>query len=218
MTNQDIFIHESAFVDEPCTIGRGTRIWHFSHVMAHASIGADCIIGQNVHIASNVTMGDRCKIQNNVSLYQGVCLEDHVFLGPSCVFTNIPNPRAEINRRSLYARTLVKKGATVGANATIVPGVEIGRYAFIAAGAVLTADAPDYALMVGVPARQTGWMSRHGHILKNPDPNGIMTCPESGWRYQQQADGIFTCLDYNENDPLPENQTKGEKPYDQFKA
>jgi UDP-2-acetamido-3-amino-2,3-dideoxy-glucuronate N-acetyltransferase len=196
------FKHESAFVDEPCSIGEGTKIWHFSHVMKGAIIGKDCILGQNVHIANDVVVGNNVKIQNNVSVYTGTIIEDYVFLGPSCVLTNVTNPRSEINRHSLYEKTIIRRGATIGANATIVCGVTIGRYAFIAAGAVVTADVPDYALMTGVPARQAGWMSRHGHRLKSPDENGIMKCPEGGYRYKEVEPGIFRCLDLDEEAPL----------------
>jgi UDP-2-acetamido-3-amino-2,3-dideoxy-glucuronate N-acetyltransferase len=196
------FAHESAYIDPPCEIGSGTRIWHFSHVMPHSRIGRRCILGQNVHVASEVIIGDNVKIQNNVSLYTGVVLEDDVFLGPSCVFTNIHNPRAEIVRRHLYEKTLVEKGATVGANATIVCGVRIGRYAFVGAGAVVTKDVCPYALMMGVPARQVGWMSRHGYRLPRPDYRGIMICPGSGMRYRETGPGRLECLDAVDSDTL----------------
>ena len=160
------FAHESSYVDEPCTIGEGTRIWHFSHVMKDTAIGRGCTIGQNVLVASGVRVGDGCKIQNNVSLYTGVILEDHVFCGPSMVFTNVVNPRSEVVRRDEYKTTLVKLGASIGANATIVCGTTIGRYAFIAAGAVVTHDVPDFALVVGNPARRSGWMCRCGIKLR----------------------------------------------------
>lgn len=160
------FAHESSYVDEPCTIGEGTRIWHFSHVMKDSAIGRGCTIGQNVLVASGVRVGDGCKIQNNVSLYTGVILEDHVFCGPSMVFTNVVNPRSEVVRRDEYKTTLVKRGASIGANATIVCGTTIGRYAFIAAGAVVTHDVPDFALVVGNPARRSGWMCRCGIKLR----------------------------------------------------
>jgi UDP-2-acetamido-3-amino-2,3-dideoxy-glucuronate N-acetyltransferase len=156
------FVHESSYVDEPCVIGEGTRIWHFSHVMRDSTIGRDCTIGQNVLVASGVRVGDHCKIQNNVSLYTGVVLEDHVFCGPSMVFTNVVNPRSEVPRKDEYRPTLVKRGATIGANATILCGVTIGRYAFVGAGAVVVRDVPDFALAFGNPARQRGWMCRCG--------------------------------------------------------
>jgi len=196
-------VHPSAYVDEPCEIGEGTKIWHFSHIMSHCKIGKRCILGQNVLVSPEVTIGDNVKIQNNVSLYTGVIIEDDVFLGPSCVFTNISNPRSQIVRRHLYEKTLIRKGATIGANATIVCGSTIGRYAFIAAGAVVTCDVPDYALMMGVPARQVGWMSRHGHRLGKPDSQGIMVCPESGLRYREVEPGVLRCLDLDESAPLP---------------
>ena len=190
--------HESAYVDEPSDIGAGTRIWHFSHVNAGARIGAGCSIGQNVVVLSNVTIGRGVKIQNNVSVYDGVVLEDFVFCGPSCVFTNVVNPRSEIARKSEYKTTRVRRGASIGANATIVCGATIGRYAFIAAGAVVRAiDVPDYALMVGVPARQMGWMSRHGHRLVERNAAGELVCPGSGWRYAER-DGQLRCLDHDE--------------------
>ncbi len=200
---QKYFAHATAVVDLPCQIGAGTKIWHFSHVMQDATLGERCILGQNVHIASGVRIGSNVKIQNNVSLYGGTEIEDDVFLGPSCVFTNVSNPRGQIVRHHLYEKTLVRRGATVGANATIVCGVIIGQYAFIAAGAVVTRDVPDYALMMGVPARRVGWMSRHGYRLSEPDEDGIMICPETGFRYQVSADDVVRCLDVREDQPLP---------------
>ncbi len=195
-------VHPSAYVDEPCVIGAGTRIWHFCHVMAGAVIGERCVLGQNVFVANGVRVGNNVKIQNNVSLYTGVELEDDVFCGPSCVFTNVINPRSQIVRHSEYQRTLVRRGATIGANATIVCGATIGRYAFIGAGAVVRSDVPDYALMLGVPARRRGWMSRHGHRLPAPDAQGIMVCPESGWRYREVEPGVLRCLDWPEERTL----------------
>ncbi|MBZ0206773.1 MAG: N-acetyltransferase [Flavobacteriales bacterium] len=174
--------HPTAVIDEGCTIGAGTRIWHFSHVMPGCVIGKDCNIGQNVVVSPDVKLGDNVKVQNNVSIYTGVECEDDVFLGPSCVFTNVINPRSAVNRRGEYLRTLVKKGATIGANATIVCGHDIGRYAFIGAGAVVTKEVPDHALVVGNPARRVGWMSEYGHKLEF-DEEGIAICPESGQRY-----------------------------------
>jgi UDP-2-acetamido-3-amino-2,3-dideoxy-glucuronate N-acetyltransferase len=199
----DFYVHPSAYVDVPCEIGEGSKIWHFSHVMPNCKIGSRCILGQNVHIASDVVIGNNVKIQNNVSLYTGATIEDDVFLGPSCVFTNILNPRSEIVRRHMYEKTLVKKGASIGANATIVCGATIGRFAFIAAGAVITRDVPDYALMIGVPGRQAGWMSRHGYRLGKPDAGGVMVCPFSGLRYREETRGKLICLDVEENSPLP---------------
>ena len=172
------FAHETAVVDEGCQIGEGTKIWHFSHIMSNCVIGEKCNIGQNVVISPEVVLGKNVKIQNNVSLYTGVTCDDDVFLGPSCVFTNVINPRSAVNRRSEYAKTHVGKGATIGANATIVCGHDIGAFAFIGAGAVVTKTVPDYALVAGNPARQIGWMSEYGHRLKF-DNNGLAECPES---------------------------------------
>ena len=211
------FVHETAVVDQPCRIGAGTKIWHFSHILKNAIIGESCILGQNVSVAGDVVVGNRVKIQNNVSLYTGVTIEDEVFLGPSCVLTNVTNPRAQVNRRSLYEKTLIRRGATIGANSTIVCGIEIGRYAFVAAGAVVAGDVPDYALMMGVPARQRGWMSRHGHPLDNPDADGVMVCPESGFRYREVEPGALRCLDLDEEAPLPKELASGEIPYGEFK-
>lgn len=196
------YVHPSAYVDEPSSIGTGTKIWHFSHVMPGARIGERCVLGQNVHIANDVTIGNNVKIQNNVSVFTGVELEDDVFCGPSCVFTNVINPRSQIGRHHLYERTLIRRGATIGANATIVCGATIGRYAFIGAGAVVRGDVPDYALMLGVPAVQKGWMSRHGHRLVTQDTSGEWRCPESGWRYREMQPGILRCLDWPEEQPL----------------
>lgn len=179
----DYSAHPTAVIDDGSTIGPGTRIWHFSHILPGCTIGADCNIGQNVVIGPHVSLGRNVKVQNNVSIYQGVECEDDVFLGPSCVFTNVINPRSAIVRRGEYLRTLVKQGATIGANATIVCGRSIGRYAFIGAGAVVTKEVPDHALMVGNPARRTGWMSEYGHKLKFA-ADGEATCPESGQRYR----------------------------------
>jgi predicted dehydrogenase/acetyltransferase-like isoleucine patch superfamily enzyme len=173
-------IHPSAVIDEPCEVGAGTRIWHFAHVLARSRIGRDCSLGQNVMVGPDVVIGDRCKIQNNVSLYKGVTLEDGVFCGPSCVFTNVNNPRAEVERKDEFRPTLVKRGATIGANATIVCGHAIGEYAFIAAGAVVTRDVPPFALMAGVPARRIGWVSHAGERL-----GADLVCPRTGRRYRQ---------------------------------
>lgn len=197
------FVHPSAYIDEPCHIGAGTKIWHFCHVLPNATIGERCVLGQNVMIANNVIIGNNVKIQNNVSIYTGVELEDDVFCGPACVFTNVINPRSQIVRHSQYQPTLVRRGATIGANATIVCGATIGRYAFIGAGAVVRGDVPDYALMLGVPAIQKGWMSRHGHRLSAPNSAGIMSCPESGWRYHEVQSRMLRCLDWPEDQSLP---------------
>lgn len=198
----DYYSHPTAIIDEPCEIGAGTKIWHFCHVMRGANIGSQCVLGQNVFVANDVIIGNNVKIQNNVSVYTGVQLEDDVFCGPSCVFTNVVNPRSQLNRKSEYQQTLVRRGATIGANATIVCGATVGRYAFIGAGAVVRGDVPDYALMLGVPAIQKGWMSRHGHRLQNPDSDGIMVCQESGWRYHEVSSGTLVCLDWSEDKPL----------------
>ena len=211
------FVHESAYVDEPVSIGEGTKIWHFCHVQSGAKIGERCILGQNVNIANDVVIGNNVKIQNNVAVYTGTVIEDDVFLGPSCVLTNVTNPRSQIKRHSLYEKILIRRGASIGANATIVCGITIGRYAFIAAGAVVAKDVPDYALMVGVPGRRAAWISRHGHILKNPDENGIMICPESGFRYKEVEPGVIRCLDLDEESPLPAELTEGKISYDEFK-
>ena len=203
MTDQPYYVHPSSYVDQPCEIGVGTRIWHFCHVMQGARIGRDCVLGQNVFIGSGVRIGSNVKIQNNVSVYSGVELEDDVFCGPSCVFTNVINPRSQVVRRDLYEPTLVRRGASIGANATILCGVTIGRYAFVGAGAMVRNNVPDYALMVGVPAVQRGWMSRHGLRLAQSDPGGVMICPESGWRYREIEAGVLRCLDWPEDEPLP---------------
>jgi UDP-2-acetamido-3-amino-2,3-dideoxy-glucuronate N-acetyltransferase len=181
MSDRDFFVHESSFVDQPCSIGEGTKIWHFCHVMKESVIGRNCSIGQNVLVSSRVTIGDGCKIQNNVSLYTGVVLEDHVFCGPSMVFTNVVNPRSEVSRKDEYKTTLVKRGASIGANATLVCGVTVGRYAFIGAGAVVTRDVPDFALVVGNPARRSGWMCRCGIKLTLRD--GTAHCGACGALY-----------------------------------
>lgn len=206
------FVHPSAFVDQPCSVGEGTQIWHFCHVMAGATIGRGCVLGQNVFVAGGVVVGNGVRIQNNVSLYEGTLVEDEVFLGPSAVLTNVENPRAAIRRRALFSRTLIRRGATVGANATIVCGVTIGRHAFIAAGAVVTRDVPDYALVTGVPGRQRGWMSRHGQRLLPAKGEARLTCPESGLRYALEG-GVLRCLDLDEDAPLPDDQREGSIAY-----
>lgn len=177
------FAHDTAVVDEGCEIGDGTKIWHFSHVMPNCKIGERCNIGQNVVVSPDVTLGTNVKVQNNVSIYSGVVCEDDVFLGPSMVFTNVINPRSAVNRRGQYARTLVKRGASIGANATIICGNNIGEFALIGAGAVVTKDVPPYALLIGNPAKQTGWISEFGHRL-NFDESGNASCEESGEKYR----------------------------------
>jgi len=211
------FVHESAYVDEGAQIGAGTKIWHFSHIMKGARIGERCIIGQNVNIDGGATIGSNVKIQNNVSIYTGVVVEDDVFLGPSCVLTNVSNPRSQVNRHSLYETTRLKRGCSIGANATIVCGVTIGRYAFVGAGAVVTKDVPDFALVFGNPGRQVGWMSRHGHRLDSPDSAGVMVCTESGYHYQEVEPGVLRCLDLDEESPLPVELSKGTKSYKELK-
>jgi UDP-2-acetamido-3-amino-2,3-dideoxy-glucuronate N-acetyltransferase len=176
------FSHPSAVIDEGCQIGDGTKIWHFSHIMTGCVIGKNCNIGQNVVVSPKVKLGNNVRVQNNVSIYEGVICEDDVFLGPSMVFTNVFNPRSAVSRKHAYMQTLVKRGASIGANATIVCGNEIGEYAFIGAGAVVTKPVPAYALVVGNPARQTGWMSEYGHKLTF-DQNGMAVCKESGEKY-----------------------------------
>lgn len=232
--DMNYFVHESSYVDDGAVIGDGTRIWHFSHVMKGARIGEGCTLGQNVNVAVDVTIGRNVKIQNNVSVYTGTVVEDDVFLGPSCVLTNVTNPRSQISRRNLYETTVIKRGATIGANATVLCGVTIGRYAFIAAGSVVTRDVPDYALVAGNPARKRGWMSRHGHALQNPDRDGVMVCPESGLRYRlttldfppaaplAEAPPTGTvrclrCLDIGEDDPLPPGLSEGRRGYHELK-
>ena len=211
------FVHETSIVDEGARIGAGTKIWHFCHISANAQIGRKCILGQNVFVADGVVIGNNVKIQNNVSIYTGTVIEDDVFLGPSCVLTNVTNPRSQIVRHNLYEKTILRRGATVGANATVICGVELGRYCFIAAGAVVSKDVPDYALMMGVPARQMSWMSRHGIRLGRPDSGGIMVCPESGYRYRELEPGVIRCLDLDEQAPLPADKAKGLISYDELK-
>ncbi|MBN1398745.1 MAG: N-acetyltransferase [Bacteroidetes bacterium] len=208
--------HESAFVDEPCTIGDGTKIWHFSHIQKGAVIGSNCIFGQNCNVANDVVIGSNVKVQNNVSIYTGTIIEDDVFLGPSCVLTNVTNPRSQVNRHSLYEKTVLKRGCTIGANATVVCGITVGRYAFIAAGAVVVKNVADYALIAGVPGKQTGWMSRHGHKLLF-DNSGIAVCPESGLKYKKAGENV-SCLDLSEDAALPDKLRQGIKSYDSFKA
>lgn len=210
------YVHPSSYVDEPAEIGKHTKIWHFCHVSKRVRIGEACVFGQNVFIGNDVHIGHKVKVQNNVSIYTGCKIEDEVFLGPSCVLTNVTNPRSQVNRQSLYENTLFRRGCSVGANATIVCGISIGRYAFIGAGTVVTKNVPDYALVLGNPGKQKGWMSRHGHLLKNPDNNGIMVCPESGYRYQESTAGLH-CLDLDEEVPLPDSLASGTETYDEIK-
>lgn len=209
------FSHETAVIDEGAEIGDDTKIWHFAHVCAEAVIGEGCSFGQNTLVSPGVIVGSNVKVQNNVAIYTGTVIEDDVFLGPSCVLTNVSNPRSQVIRRGLYEETLIRRGATVGANATIVCGITLGRYSFIGAGAVVAKDVPDYGFILGVPGRQKGWMSRHGHIL-NFDPAGKAKCPESGFQYELK-DGSVKCLDLDEDSPIPENLSVGKKSYDDFK-
>ena len=188
--NNSYFVHPTAVVDEGCEIGSGTKIWHFSHIMPGCKLGENCNIGQNVVISPDVVLGKNVKVQNNVSLYTGVTCDDDVFLGPSCVFTNVTNPRSAVNRRGQYAKTHVGKGASIGANATIVCGHDIGAFAFIGAGAVVTKTIPAYALVVGNPAKQIGWMSEYGHRLEFDNEN-IAICPESGEKYELKNELVF---------------------------
>ncbi len=190
----EYFAHETTVIDEGCQIGKGTKIWHFSHVMPDCTIGENCNIGQNVVVSPDVVLGNNVKVQNNVSIYTGVICEDDVFLGPSMVFTNVTNPRSAVIRRGKYEKTLVKKGATIGANATIVCGHTIGEYAFIGAGAVVTKDVPAYALLVGNPAKQKGWMSEHGHKLDFTRGN-TAACPESGICYRLDGGKVTRVID-----------------------
>jgi UDP-2-acetamido-3-amino-2,3-dideoxy-glucuronate N-acetyltransferase len=185
----DYFAHETAVIDQGCSIGVGSKIWHFSHIMPNCIIGENCNIGQNVVISPEVVLGNNVKVQNNVSIYTGVICEDDVFLGPSMVFTNVINPRSAVNRRGQYSKTTVKKGASIGANATIVCGHDIGRFAFIGAGAVVTKHIPDYALVVGNPAKQIGWMSEFGHRL-NFDVSGFAICEESNEKYKLEDNKV----------------------------
>lgn len=189
---RNYFIHKSSYIDQNVKIGRGTKIWHFSHILQGTKIGKNCIIGQNVMIGPDVSIGNGCKIQNNVSIYKGVTLEDDVFCAPSCVFTNVYNPRAFIERKREFLLTLVKKGATIGANATIICGVSIGKYAFVGAGAVVNKDVPDYALVVGVSAKQIGWICKCGMTLKNFAKNGTVGCKNCRSIYKLEKDKLIT--------------------------
>lgn len=208
-----VLIHESAWVDAPCSIGPGTRIWHFCHIQAGAIIGPGCSFGQNVFVGEGVSIGANVKVQNNVSIYAGCEIEDDVFLGPSCVLTNVVNPRSQVRRRDQYQRTLFRRGATVGANATVVCGVTLGRYSFVAAGTVVTRDVPDYGLVVGNPGRLRGWMSRHGYRLPDPDAEGLAVCPGSSFRYRLEGADRLRCLDLDEDEPLQDDGASGTRPY-----
>ncbi len=217
MDKKKYFIHESSYVDKDVVIGKETKIWHFSHILSGARIGNNCNFGQNVCISGDVKIGNNVKIQNNVSVYDGVQIEDDVFLGPSCVLTNVSNPRSEIVRKDLYEKTLIKKGATIGANATNICDVRRGRFAIIAAGAVVTDDIPDYVMVKGVPAKQIGWISRHGHRLIEKNKEGFFVCPESGLRYKEIS-GKLTCCDIDEDTKLPRAMSVGKKSYQHYKC
>jgi len=208
-------VHPSSIVDQGAVIGEGTAIWHFSHICSGAVIGKNCSIGQNVLVADKAVLGNGVKIQNNVAIYGGVTVEDDVFLGPSCVLTNVTNPRSQVSRKTLYERTLIRRGATIGANATIICGITLGRYCFIGAGAVVTKDVPDYGLVLGNPGKLSGFMSRHGHKLHFDDTNQAI-CPESNYRYERVGDEI-RCLDLGEDKPLPHELSVGLKTYNSFK-
>ena len=209
-------IHPSSIVDEGAVIGEGTAIWHFSHICAGAVIGKNCSIGQNVLVDDNAILGNGVKIQNNVAIYGGVTVEDDVFLGPSCVLTNVTNPRSQISRKTLYEKTFIRRGSTIGANATIICGITLGRYCFIGAGAVVTKDVPDYGLVLGNPGKLSGFMSRHGHKLHFDDTNQAI-CPESNYRYERVGDEV-RCLELDEDKPLPEELSVGSETYDSFKS
>ncbi|XOB65744.1 acyltransferase [Deferribacteres bacterium DY0037] len=213
----DFFVHESSYVDDDVSIGDGTKIWHFCHVLSGTSIGKGCTFGQNCVVGPNVQIGNNVKVQNNISIYEGLVIEDDVFLGPSCVFTNVTNPRSQVNRKTLYEKSILHKGCTIGANATVVCGIIIGRYSFVSAGAVVVSDVPDYALVMGVPGKFKGWMSRHGHVLKNPDAEGVMTCPESGFRYKEVEPMVLKCLDLDEEAELSADLSVGKVTYDDLK-
>jgi len=214
----DYYAHETAVVDEGAQIGAGSKVWHFAHVFGGAVIGPGCSFGQNTMVSDGVGIGRNVKVQNNVAIYSGTTIEDDVFLGPSCVLTNVSNPRSQVVRRGIYEPTLIRRGATVGANATVVCGITLGRYCFIAAGAVVTRDVQDYELVVGVPGKQVGWMSRHGHRLKF-DEGGLARCGESGFQYRQQMpDGVAVvrCVDLDEEAELPDQLSKGNKSYREY--
>jgi UDP-2-acetamido-3-amino-2,3-dideoxy-glucuronate N-acetyltransferase len=209
-------VHPSSIVDQGAVIGEGTAIWHFSHICSGAVIGKNCSIGQNVLVADNAILGNGVKIQNNVAIYGGVTVEDDVFLGPSCVLTNVTNPRSQVSRKTLYEKTLIRRGATIGANATIMCGITLGRYCFIGAGALVTKDVPDYGLVLGNPGKLSGFMSRHGHKLRFGE-NKQAICPESNYLYEKAGEGV-KCIDLDEDKPLPEELSVGSETYDSFKS
>lgn len=204
----DAKIFRTAVVDDGATIGAGTGVWHCVHVQHGAVIGENCVLGQNVMVATGAKLGNNVKVQNNVAVYRGVTVEDDVFLGPSCVLTNVTNPRSSISRKTMFEDTRIKRGATIGANATVVCGVTIGRHAMIAAGAVVTKDVPDYALIIGVPGKQRGFVTRHGHPV-NPAPGETAECPETKLRYALNESGELRCMDLDEDAPVPDDLTTG---------
>ena len=208
----DAKIFETAVVEDGATVGTGTGIWHCVHVQSGAIIGERCVLGQNVMVAGGAVLGNNVKVQNNVAVYAGVTVEDDVFLGPSCVLTNVTNPRSGVSRKAMFEQTLIKRGATVGANATIVCGVTVGRHAMIAAGAVVTKDVPDYAMIVGVPGKQRGFVTRHGHPIA-PKPGETVRCPETNLPYALNEQGELRCLDLDEDAPVPEELATGMTPY-----
>lgn len=209
--------HPTAIIDAPSVVGAGTRIWHFCHICENATLGENCNLGQNVMIAPGVRIGNNVKIQNNVSVYTGTTIEDDVFLGPSCVLTNVSNPRSQIVRRGVYETTIIRRGATIGANATVVCGLTLGRYCLIGAGTVVTHSVPDYTLVTGVPGKNRGWISRHGQPLRHAR-GGIFTCPESKLRYGELEPGTLRCLDLDEEAPLPAALATGHEAYRTFRT
>jgi UDP-2-acetamido-3-amino-2,3-dideoxy-glucuronate N-acetyltransferase len=215
MSNVNFKIDPSAVVDQGAIIGEGTAIWHFSHICSGAVIGKNCSIGQNVLVADMAILGNGVKIQNNVAIYGGVTVEDDVFFGPSCVLTNVTNPRSQVSRKTLYEKTFIRRGSTIGANATIICGITLGRYCFIGAGAVVPKDVPDYGLVLGNPGKLSGYMSRHGHKLRFDETNQA-SCPESKYRYERVGDEV-RCLDLDEDKPLPNELSVGSKSYVDFK-
>lgn len=208
----DAKIFKTAVVEDGATVGAGTGIWHGVHVQSGAIIGQRCVLGQNVMVAGGAVLGNNVKVQNNVAVYAGVTVQDDVFLGPSCVLTNVTNPRSGVSRKAMFEKTLIKRGATIGANATIVCGVTVGQHAMIAAGAVVTKDVPDYAMIVGVPGKQRGYVTRHGHPI-DPAPGQTVSCPETQLRYKLNDASELRCLDLDEDAPLPEDLANGITPY-----
>jgi UDP-2-acetamido-3-amino-2,3-dideoxy-glucuronate N-acetyltransferase len=207
-------IHSTAIIDEGAEIGEGTSVWHYAHISSGSIIGKSCSLGQNVYVADSAVLGNRIKVQNNVAIYEGVTIEDDVFLGPSCVLTNVSNPRSQVSRKTLYEKTLIRRGATIGANATILCGITLGRYCFVGAGTVVTKSIPDYGLVLGNPGKLSGYMSRHGHRLHFDEGRAI--CPESKFNYERTGETVH-CLDLDEESPLPPSLSTGTKTYDSLK-